>query len=128
MPEQNEKIAALEAANLQYQSRVVQPAFFDRLAERGYAPADEKQAQMLLHMGIDLVQRDQRHRAKAAAQHAPRVNQAYAEYCRVAGLEPIVSPGDDDAEKVARAVLADPDAVSVASTLLDALIALDQEG
>ena len=116
------------AAAAEYADRVIHPAFFDRLAERGYVPDGEKQAAMYLHMGADLAARRATARRKSASARAALVNRAYADYCRQVGIAPAVdAPADAAAaaksaasEKAAAAFAADPDALAAAAARLRA--------
>lgn len=124
MPAPNAAPADLAGAHAEYLARVVHPAFFDRLAERGYRPATEKQAAMYLHMGDDLAARQAGAAEKAASDRSALVNDAYAAYCRHVGVAPVVDPGADPrAEKAAADRAADPAALSAALDLIRAYAA-----
>lgn len=110
------------AAQADYVSRVVHPAFFDRLAARGYTPSTEKQAAQMLRMADDLAERVEAARSKQAARRDDLLSQAYDDYCRAVGIPPADDVGAD-AEKAAAAYLRDPEALAAAATLVRAAAA-----
>lgn len=105
--------------------QVFRPAFFEKLAEYGFAPTSDREAQMMLHTGHRLMQAQQLYRIKQAEQNASFWDKAAAYLDEQLGAyAPVVDAGDqvEVRSKTARLVR-NPEIVKAAVALQDSVLA-----